>query len=84
MSETIDIAPTWGEWGNVYARLAENGQTAAIRYLRRDLARALAAAQALKALPLTDEQQTLATRVMMEELVKQGFGQVGPRHDKRE
>jgi len=71
--KTIDITPTWGEWGNVYARLAESGETRAVRALRPDLARALAAAQALKTLTLTEEQTDTVSRILQQELTKQGY-----------
>ena len=72
---TIDMTPTWGEWGNVYARFAESGEVAAIKDLRRDLARALAGAQALQAINgmLTDAQQSVVNSIMTEELSKQGY-----------
>lgn len=38
--KTIDITPTWGEWANLYRRLAESGEANAIRELRQDFARA--------------------------------------------
>ena len=42
----IDITPTWGEFGNIYRRFAETGETKAVRELRSELAKAMAAAQA--------------------------------------
>ncbi len=41
--ETIDLTPTWGEIGNMYARFAECGEVRVIRAMRPDVARALAA-----------------------------------------
>jgi len=72
---TIDITPTWGEWGNVYRRLAESGETNAIRHLREDYARAMAAAQALQNIraTLTDEQHAVVAKTLADELTKQGF-----------
>lgn len=75
MPETIDITPTWGEWGSVYIRLAESGEVDVIRHLRPDLARALAAAEALKELmpTLTEEQSVKVSEVLTRELQKQGY-----------
>jgi len=72
-ARTIDITPTWGEWGNIYARFAESGQTDAVRALRADLARAVAGAQALKTLVLTEEQAATVSKVLVQELGKQGY-----------
>ena len=71
----IDITPTWGEWGNVYRRLAETGEAAAVRALRSDLARALAAAQALRTIraSLTDDQHRIVSATVAAELTKQGY-----------
>lgn len=73
--EVIDLTPTWGEWGLIYRRLAESGETQALRPLRPDLAAAFAAASAFNAIraTLTDEQVAIATRVLTEELTKQGY-----------
>lgn len=73
--KTIDITPTWGEWGNIYSRFAECGETKAVRELRADFARAMAAAQALKAITdtLTEEQQATVSKAMTAELTKQGY-----------
>jgi hypothetical protein len=76
---TIDMTPTWGEWGNVYRRFAEgDAGIAALRPLANDFAKAMAACQALSSIDLTDEQQAIVNRVMRAELVKQGFGQPLP------
>lgn len=71
----IDITPTWGEWGNTYRTFAESREVKAIRHLREDFARAMAAAQALKNITalLTDEQATVVAKTMADELTKQGF-----------
>jgi hypothetical protein len=70
--EFIDMTPTWGEWGRIYARMAESGEGAAVRHLRPDFDKAMASCQALKALAgtLTDEQMALVARVMANELAK--------------
>lgn len=74
-ARTINITPTWGEWGNVYRRFAESGERKAIVALREDFARAMASTQALQSIlhTLTDEQQTIVSRTMTDELSKQGF-----------
>ncbi len=74
-ANTIDITPTWGEWANIYRRLAETGETKAVRELRADFAKAMAAAQALQAITgtLSDEQAGIVAKTMTAELTKQGF-----------
>lgn len=73
--KTIDMTPTWGEWANIYGRLAECGEVKAVRPLRPDLARACAAAQALQAIQskLPDDLNELACKIVAEEMKKQGF-----------
>jgi len=73
--KTIDITPTWGEWANLYRRLAESGEANAIRELRQDFARAFAAAQALQTIQsqLPDDLNELACKVVADEMKKQGF-----------
>ncbi len=73
--QTIDMTPTWGEWGNTYRRLAESREVKALRHLGEDLARAMAAAQALQNIipTLTGEQQAVVAKTLTEELTKQGF-----------
>jgi hypothetical protein len=72
---TIDITPTWGEWANIYRLFAESGETRAVRELRADFAKAMAAAAALNAIHanLTDEQAATVSKVIGAELSKQGF-----------
>lgn len=72
---TIDITPTWGEWGIIYRRFAESGERKAITALREDLARAMASCQALNVIgkTLTDEQRAIVSRVIVEELTKAGY-----------
>lgn len=74
---TIDLTPTWGEIGNIYARMAESGETKAVAGMRSEAARAFAASQALLAIQsdLTDEQRMKVAAVMDEEMAKQGFPQ---------
>lgn len=71
----IDITPTWPEWGSVYRRLAESGEKNAVRELREDFAKAMASAQALRALKgtLTEEQAKLISNTLTAELSKQGY-----------
>lgn len=45
---TSSTTPTWGEFALVYSRLAESGDRSACLALRQELAKAAAAAQALK------------------------------------
>jgi crotonobetainyl-CoA:carnitine CoA-transferase CaiB-like acyl-CoA transferase len=72
---TIDITPTWGEWATIYARFAESGERKACKALREDLARAMAAAQALRSInsTLNDEQARTVSAVIAAELSKQGY-----------
>ncbi|OIQ72192.1 hypothetical protein GALL_461880 [mine drainage metagenome] len=72
--ETIDLTPSWGEWGNLYRRFAESGEAKAIKMLRPDFAKAMASAEAFKAIQktLSDEQQKIVADVLARELGKQG------------
>ncbi|HBO8176744.1 TPA: hypothetical protein L5B59_006588 [Pseudomonas aeruginosa] len=74
-ANTIDITPTWGEWANIYRRLAETGETKAVRELRADFAKAMAAAAALNAIrsTFTDEQAEIVSKTVTAELEKQGY-----------
>lgn len=75
MSTTIDITPTWGEFGNIATRLAMTKETKAFKCLLPDIARAFASAEALKQLTktLTEDQRKLVATVLIQELTKQGF-----------
>ncbi|KAJ3472450.1 hypothetical protein NLI96_g13347 [Meripilus lineatus] len=75
MAKRIDMTPTWGEVGNIYTRCAESGETKAVRGMRSEAAKAFAAAAAFQAISatLTEEQRAIASRVLAEELTKQGF-----------
>lgn len=70
---TVDLTPSWGEFGLLYARFAESGERDAVAKLRLDLARAMAAAQALLELgdSLTPAQCRLREEVMRREMAKQ-------------
>lgn len=75
-TQTIDLTPTWGEWGNIYRSIAERSdQGEALKHLAPDMARALAAGQALNAIlgTLTTEQEATVARVLTDELTKQGY-----------
>ena len=66
MPEYLDMQITWLEFGNVYARLAEDGrQSGAVRGMRADLDKAMAAAAALHEMAptLSDEQRAVVQRV---------------------
>jgi hypothetical protein len=71
--DTIDITPTWGEWGTLYRRFAESGETKAIKALRKDFAKAMASAEALNSIreSLNDEQEKVVSKVLARELAKQ-------------
>ncbi|MFC3715192.1 hypothetical protein ACFONC_03380 [Luteimonas soli] len=76
MTNTIDMTPTWGEIGNVFRRFVESRETKAAMAMAPEIAKALAAAQALTAIQptLTPDQATQVRHVMAVELAKQGFG----------
>ena len=73
--DSIDLTPTWGEWANIYRRLADSKEVRALKCLAADHARAMSAAQALQAITstLTDEQQRIVATTMTAELTKQGY-----------
>ncbi|EIJ6113779.1 hypothetical protein LJJ21_004742 [Salmonella enterica] len=79
--QTIDLTPTWGEIGNLYAQLAESGETKAIAAMRSEIARAFAASQALTAIKddLPAELWARACSVIAEEMAKQGFPKGTPK-----
>lgn len=72
--QTIDMTPTWGEIGTLYVRLAESGEVKALAGMRREAARAFAAAQALLAIQdeLPGELQERVAEIMRAEMQKQG------------
>jgi hypothetical protein len=77
---TIHHAPTWGEAANLFWHVIasaddfESLQTA-ILGMKPEIARALAAAQALHVITgaLTKEQRETVERILDDELAKQGF-----------
>lgn len=72
---TIDMTPTWGEIGVLYVRLAESREVKAVREMRSDVARAFAAAEALKMIQasLTEAQSAIVSKTRTAELAKQGY-----------
>ncbi len=72
---TIDMTPTWGEIGLLFMRLALSDERKAVTAMRSELARAMAAAQALTQIEstLTDEQYRTVSETIRCELTKQGF-----------
>ncbi len=71
---TIDMRPTWGEWGNIFYRIAWGGPGDALEKLHPDMAKAFAFAEALGVIwdTLSEEQALKAEAVMEAELQKQG------------
>lgn len=72
--QTIDMTPTWGEWGNVFLRFVESSELKAAKTLFPDAKKAFAAAQALQSImeTLTPEQHEQVRTTMATELAKQG------------
>lgn len=75
MDGSINMAPTWGEIGLLFMRLALSKETAAIKEMRSEVARAMAAAEALSVIrdTLTEEQTKIVSATITRELRKQGF-----------
>lgn len=73
--KAIDITPTWGEIGLLFMRLALSDERRAVEAMRSEIARAMAAAQALSQIlaTLNDEQARIVSKTMVGELKKQGF-----------
>ena len=69
---TIDLTPSWGEFGLLYARFAEGGECNAVRRLRDTLGDGLAAAEALKSISdtLSPEQAAICRQVIAQERAK--------------
>ena len=72
---TIDLTPTWGEVGNIIWRFATSNEQAALKHSHSEFARAFSMAEVFSRVyaTLTEEQKDLATKVLCEELTKQGF-----------
>ncbi|MBT0960244.1 hypothetical protein [Denitromonas iodatirespirans] len=79
--DTIDLSLSWSQFGVMYARFAESGECAVVAAMRNDLAKAMAAAQALRELSasLTAEQLAKRDMVFQHELANQlaAFGARG-------
>ncbi|WMW66626.1 hypothetical protein [Nitratidesulfovibrio liaohensis] len=71
---TVDLTPSWGEWGNLFYRFALEGKRSSLEALHPDMAKAFAAAAAFVAIQgsLTDEQRLQANAVLEAEMRKQG------------
>lgn len=69
------MTPTWGEIGLLFMRLAPSDERRAVEAMRSEVARAMAAAQALSQImpTLSDEQARVVSTTMVSELKKQGF-----------
>jgi hypothetical protein len=72
---TIDLTPTWGEVGNIIWRFATSNEQAALGHMHSEFARAFAMAEAFTKIyaTLTEDQKDQASKVVCEELTKQGF-----------
>jgi hypothetical protein len=77
MRETIDLTPTWGQWGKIFFLFACCGERTRIEGMKPDFAKAMSAAQAFHAVQgsLTPEQTEKAQRTFHAEMAKQGFPQ---------
>ena len=71
----IDLTPTWGEVGNIIWRFAVSNEQAALSHIHNEFARAFAMAEVFSKLytSLTEEQKNQASKILCEELIKQGF-----------
>lgn len=71
----VDIGMTWGQFGQMYKTFAEGRSVKALQELRPELAKACAAAEALRQIQaeLPEELITKINKVMKEEMQKQGF-----------
>jgi hypothetical protein len=69
------MTPTWGEIGLLFMRLALSDERRAVEAMRSEVARAMAAAQALSQImpTLSEEQARVVSTTMVSELKKQGF-----------
>lgn len=75
-SETvIDLTPTWGEVGLLFMRLALSAEVKALEHMRPEIAKAMAAAQALTVIraTLTEAQNEVVSKTLTAELAKQGY-----------
>lgn len=81
---TIDLTPTWGEIGNLYARLAVSNEQKAMEAMRSEVARAFAAAEALQQIQklLPADLRETAFKVIEVEMTKQGFAPQSTQQEK--
>lgn len=72
---TIDLTKTWGEAGNIVWRFATSNEQAALGHVHNEFARAFALAEAFTRIyvTLTEDQKDQASKIVCEELAKQGF-----------
>lgn len=72
---TIDLTPTWGEVGNIIWRFATSNEQAALEYMHNEFAQSFAMAEVFAKIytSLTEEQKDQASKILCEELTKQGF-----------
>jgi hypothetical protein len=73
--KTINLTPTWGEWGNVLYCLAISSAEKSLKNLRPDMAKAFAAAEAYRKIQhkLPEDLAAEADAVFRAEMAKQGF-----------
>lgn len=73
--DTLHHTPTWGEKGVTYARLVATGETRSLECMKRDLANAMAMAEAYAAIrdALPPNLQLQSGRIYRDELDKQGY-----------
>ena len=70
MAFTVDLTPTWGEWGNMLRRFVQSNEQKAIHTLWPDAAKCFAIAQACVKLDLLTPE---AQEIIKVELAKQGM-----------
>jgi len=72
---TVDLTPTWGNVGNIIWRFATSNEQRALKHSHSEFALAFAMAEVFAKIhtSLTEEQKDKASKILCEELVKQGF-----------
>lgn len=75
MNMQVNIAPSWGDVGNIIQRLAVSGERQALQKLWPQAAEAFAAAEALnQVMPLlNEEQKSVVAKTMVVALKEQGY-----------
>ena len=75
MNMQVNIAPSWGDVGNIIQRLAVSGERQALQKLWPQAAKAFAAAEALaQVMPLlNEEQKSVVAKTMVVALKEQGY-----------